>query len=290
VTLPGLPKHTALSPVNKPITYVEYDCQEAEAGGEPEDEHARLILISSDENLGFSEGNNVGLRYAHSRHAKYCFILNNDAMCADSVLRQLIRCSERTGGEMVGPVVMNRSGSEVLFSGRKWPDHLFGSGKVKLTDTMPEYWTSGDIDGCAMLLGRGLISTRMAEYGYVFDPAMFMYCEDTDLCLYGRSRGYGCYVVRDAVVYHGLAGSSGGKGNPVSYYYLTRNRMLLARRWLSGGLKLLFALYYVPTRIINQVVHVGRLRSGVFRAVAQGLMDGFRGVSGRWNQHNRRHG
>lgn len=135
-----------------------------------------------------------------------------------------------------------------------------------------------------MLLRRDLLERRIDESGFVFDPEFFMYCEETDLCRYGISKGYRCIVAHEAIAYHGCAKSSGGQGNPRSYYYLTRNRIALANRWLSPTLRVIFHLYYLPSRVILQIKRSAPARVAVW----QGLKDGYNGIMGMWKDHGGR--
>ncbi len=55
---------------NKPVKVLDYTRQDAESGGGNEDlisylpSNKRLILIKNEKNYGFSEGNNIAIRYA----------------------------------------------------------------------------------------------------------------------------------------------------------------------------------------------------------------------------------
>lgn len=60
----------------------------------------------------------------------------------------------------------------------------------------------------------------------MFDDALFLYYEDTDLSWRGRLRGWTYWYVPDAVVRHRHAQSS-GVGSPVFRYYTERNRLLV---------------------------------------------------------------
>ena len=77
-TMTPLPSHPLYylshPPVLKPILYIEYDKEEAENGGEVKKEielstklingkFKSMIIIRLDKNLGFSAGNNVGIKY-----------------------------------------------------------------------------------------------------------------------------------------------------------------------------------------------------------------------------------
>lgn len=249
------------------------------------------VLVRTNANLGFAGGCNVGIDYALSHNADYVFLLNNDAQIAPQTMGHLVEVANRADAAIVGAKVLDEHGRSVLFSMKSWPGGLFGGSALAPSERKEPYWPSpGGADGAAMLLCRDLLERRLEECGYVLDPQFFMYFEETDLCLYGRSKGYRCVVARDAVVYHGLSKSSGGAGNPRSYYYLTRNRIYLANRWLSLPWKILFHLYYIPSRLVLRSLRVGKAGDGSARAVFGGLVDGYRGIKGKWRRHGRWHG
>ena len=117
------------------------------------------------------------------------------------------------------------------------------------------------------------------------NPTLFLYCEDAELSRWVHSRGLGCVMSREARVRHGHSRSSGGAGSPIPYYYLTRNRIRLARGWLDAPQRLLFHAYYLPTRLLLLLGHALRRDWRVFGAVLQGLRDGYRGRGGVWSRH-----
>jgi len=51
----------------------------------------RIKIINNKENLGFAEGNNVGIRYALKNEADYILLLNNDTIVKKDFLVQLIK-------------------------------------------------------------------------------------------------------------------------------------------------------------------------------------------------------
>ena len=244
-----------------------------------------VVLIPTGGNLGFTGGCNVGIAHALARGADYVFLLNNDATVEPETVARLVGAAGRAGAAMAGARVLDGSGERVLFSGARWPGLLFGVGSASARDERGDVWDSDYASGCALLLRRDLLEERFRACGHYFDPAFFMYCEEVDLCLFGKSRGYRCVVARDAVIRHALAKSSGGLFNPRSYYYITRNRVRLANRWLGWGGKALFHAYYVPSRLAIQSLGRGRRRRDLIAVVARGVFDGYRGVTGKWKLH-----
>jgi len=238
-------------------------------------------LIETGENLGFTGGCNVGITKALAQGAEYVLLFNNDAKAAPEMLSRLVAAAVEADAAICGARVMDEKGERILFTGRIWPAHIFGVESLFLRSSVKRWSLSDGADGCAMLVRRDLLEQRLAESGHIFDPGFFMYCEETDFCRYGITRGYSCIVSHEAIAYHGLAKSSGGSGNPRSYYYLTRNRIYLANRWLSPPWKIVFHLYYLPSRLLLQVRRARAARAAVWH----GLRDGYFGVKGIWEGH-----
>ena len=89
-----------------PAAFVEYTRETALRGGEETQEAAldaaasrkRLLLIRNEENLGFTGGNNVSIRYAlqRPRAADYVFLLNNDATVEEKCLTHLVAAAQKS--------------------------------------------------------------------------------------------------------------------------------------------------------------------------------------------------
>ncbi len=84
-----------------------------------------VIIIENGANLGFAEGNNVGIEYALLHEADYIFLLNNDTVVDPGVIRNLLQASKAP---------RQRSTS---FSSGGFEEVLPHSGKVTVV------WTSG---------------------------------------------------------------------------------------------------------------------------------------------------
>ena len=65
----------------------------AEAAGQ---EFPRIELIETGENLGYTGGNNVGIRRALDLGAEYVLILNNDTVVAPESVRDLLAVASRS--------------------------------------------------------------------------------------------------------------------------------------------------------------------------------------------------
>jgi GT2 family glycosyltransferase len=273
-----------------PLSVVTYDCEEAEAGGRQLDEDflaglpsdRGLVLIISEKNRGFAAGMNLGISYALRSGHGAVFLLNNDACVAPQALEALVTIMAECDAGIVGASVFATRGGREIYTGRSWPGHLFGfAGRSRPATVSGErYWSTGTVCGSACLIRRDVLDTRIAVSGHYFDPDYFLYCEDVDLGLFAHFRGFRCVVARDAVAFHAVAQSSGGMFNPRSYYYITRNRILVADRWLSRGWRALFHFWYIPSRLLILLLRAWRGQGQAARAMWAGLWDGYCGKFG----------
>lgn len=88
--------------------------------------YPEIILIESDKNLGFGQGNNLGIHYALENGADYVFLLNQDAWLVEPhFFVQLLECAE------------NRKDFAIIS-----PLQLYGSGK-QLTNDIEQHLVDG---------------------------------------------------------------------------------------------------------------------------------------------------
>jgi hypothetical protein len=105
----------------------EYSRETALQGGEAKTEQAldgvpspsRLVVIRNEENLGFTGGNNVAIRYALERRgaADFVLFLNNDAVLEPTCLTELVSTDRRADAGVIGAVTKNKATGELLFAG-----------------------------------------------------------------------------------------------------------------------------------------------------------------------------
>jgi GT2 family glycosyltransferase len=192
-----------------------------------------LEIVETGRNLGFAEGNNVGVRLALQRGADYAFLLNNDTEVDPSLLRELVAAAERCpeGGIFAAKIFYHADPARLWYAGAVWNDrkmgfeHLHEEGKLK-ADARGVAATDYAC-GCA-LLAR---SSMLREVG-LLDSKFFLTYEETDLCFRARRAGFSCYYVPGAILWHKISASFGGAESPLIKYFLTRNRLLWGERYL----------------------------------------------------------
>jgi GT2 family glycosyltransferase len=193
-----------------------------------------LEIVETGENLGFAEGNNVGMRIALERGADYVFLLNNDTIVHASLLRQLIDAAERCPeGAVFGAKIYFHSEPErVWYAGVVWDPRIMDFRHVE-DDASSRPDSRGVVAtpyvcGCAFLAR----SSMLRKVG-LLDPKFFLMFEETDLCFRARNAGFCCYYVPSATLWHKISASFGGPTSPLAYYFVIRNRLLWGERHLK---------------------------------------------------------
>ena len=190
-----------------------------------EKNYSQVKLIKLDENYGFAEGNNIGIKKAFKDEmVKYIATVNNDTKTDRHWLKELIEVAE--SNDKIGSCA-----SKML----KYYDHtvIDSAGFYIIKD-------GGAIDRGTGELDTGSFSTKEEVFGAcagaalyrrdmlnqigLFDEEYFAYFEDVDLAWRYRLRGWICIYVPSAIVYHKQS-ATGVMFSPFKTYHLQRNRL-----------------------------------------------------------------
>ncbi|WP_128547087.1 glycosyltransferase family 2 protein [Larkinella soli] len=204
--------------------------------------YPNVKVVVSRENLGFSGGNNLGLRHASGA---YFFMLNNDTVVTPDLIEQLL--APFAADPQVGlvcpkiryfdhPTVIQYAGYYPLnpYTGRTWAIGLHETDQGQHDTSGPTAFAHG----AAMMVSR-----RAIEVAGAMDESFFLYYEELDWSMQIRRAGFRIYYQASALIYH-KESISVGKTNPMKVYYNTRNRLLFMRRNVSGFPLLVFYLFY----------------------------------------------
>lgn len=200
-------------------------------------------IIENKENLGFSGGNNVGIKKALDGGADFVWLLNNDTRVDKNARQTLVDVFTDEG--------VGVAGSKIYFS----PGHEFHKERYKKAQLGKVLWYAGGtidwqnmyaahrgvdevdrgqyqiieetpfISGCSLMVRRAVF-----EKVGLLDEKFFAYMEDLDFCLRAKRAGYKLLYVPQSIVWHKNAGSS-GVGSQLHQYYMTRNRLLIGMRY-----------------------------------------------------------
>lgn len=201
-----------------------------------------VTVLRSENNLGFSGGNNLGIRQAKG---DYLFLLNNDTEVTPDLLEQLLKSFALNPAIGVvcpkiryfdQPDTIQYAGYRPLnrFTGRTWAIGLQEKDSGQYDQPGPTHFAHG----AAMMLRREVLR-RVG----LLDESYFLYYEELDWSMRIRRAGFQIFYQPKALIYH-KESLSVGKNNPLKVYYHTRNRLLFMRRNVSGFPLLIFCLYY----------------------------------------------
>ena len=197
---------------------------------------SRASVIRSDQNSGFSAGNNIGIKECES---EFVLLLNSDTIVRPDALEELVKTLVRNpdkgiasprlewpdGSPQESCFRYHRPVSELIRSAATKPiTQLFKSYEVpqRVSDDIsyPE-WTSF---ACV------LIRRQVFEDIGLLDEGFFMYFEDVDFCKRAAQKGWGIVHNPAARVVHLRGGSSPVKSQTAKrkrlprYFYESRAR------------------------------------------------------------------
>jgi len=245
----------------------------------------RIELICSAVNLGFCAGNNVGMEFAYRAGTDYFLILNNDTVVEPTFLQPLVEVGESSDDVgLVGGLICYAESPETIW----WAGGVFdtfletkrmfdGHQTNEIQNDRP--FETDWISGCMTLIPR---TTFEIVGGY--DESFFIWSDEWDLSLRVSQSGKRLLVVPQSKIYHKV-GKSLGVLKPLSYYYGTRNRLLLKRKHLRPTLRFLFLLWFLPSRLIRYGVFVVKGRLDLVSAGYCAIRDYFLGRTGKWSKH-----
>lgn len=177
----------------------------------------QIRIIKNKTNLGFAEGNNIGIQ---NSKGDLIALLNPDVIVDNDWLWKLvekIQSSDKIGG-VTGKMYYlgDKFGKNAVFC--TWSKiNVYTARPFNFTDDE----SSSKVDyltGAAMVVKREVID----KVG-LLDPEYFLYFEETDWCARMIRAGYDLVYVPEAIVWHEV--SSTVSDSPKKIYYMERNRI-----------------------------------------------------------------
>ena len=186
-----------------------------------QDSPPEIRVIENSRNVGFGAAINQGLL---ASSARYLATLNDDAVAHPGWLEALVRALDRRpdAGMCASQVRLygeNRLDSAGMLLARDGSSKQRGHGKAPEDFPVEEEVLLPS--GSAAMYRRAMLD----EIGG-FDERFFLYCEDTDLGLRARWRGWKCLYSPLAVVEHHYSHSA-GEASPLKACLVERNRLFV---------------------------------------------------------------
>ncbi len=184
-----------------------------------EKNYPQVHLIKNKKNLGFAEGNNIGITHSKGEHVA---LFNPDAVAEKNWLEKLIfelENSKKVGGT-VGKMMYlsNEFGKDAVFC--TWSKiNPYSAIPYNFYDNEPKSKVDY-LSGAAMVVKKEIIK----KIG-MLDPGYFLYWEETDWCARMIRAGYDLIYVPTAVAWHAI---SVLLDSDKKIYFMERNRIRFA--------------------------------------------------------------
>ena len=194
--------------------------------------HPDVHLIENGTNLGFSEGNNVGLRWALEQGGEWMVLINNDTVVAEDAFAGFAEvAAEHPGaGALAGKIYLAEPPDRLWFAGQRYLTGLGYSGRARGSGRRDSarYREVVPTDRAAGALMA--VSRRAIERAGLLPDDLFAYVEDVDWSLRIRDAGFEVLFVPGARAWHTVAASTGGPASTHNLYYGTRNTVVVCER------------------------------------------------------------
>lgn len=220
-----------------------------------EDESVNLVktkfpgvtLLTNSQNLGYSEGNNIGIRHALQGNSDFIWIVNPDVTVHPDSLSALIAAAAKY--PLAGVF-----GSKIYFA----PGYEFHKEQYSKSDVGKVFWYAGGNMDWGNMYGshRGVDQVDSGQFDFdsetdfvtgasmfirtkvfstvgLLDAKYYLYYEENDFCQRAKAAGWKLMYIHDSLAWHANAQSSGlgtKKNTDLQDYYITRNRLLFGMR------------------------------------------------------------
>ncbi|MEA1927151.1 MAG: glycosyltransferase family 2 protein [Candidatus Auribacterota bacterium] len=203
-------------------------------------------IIELPENIGYTGGNNAGLRVARG---EYLALLNDDTRLDPDWLKNMVEVLDRRSDYGMSackilsyyePDIIDNVGHII------YRDGTF-RGRGRLEKDRGQYDREEEIlspSGCAFLVRREALD----KVG-LLDADFFIYGEDADLSLRIRLAGWKVVYVPSAIVYHKYSATTGAY-SPFKAFLVERNRIWLTIKNFPPG-----ALFLSPVFAVLRMIY-----------------------------------
>lgn len=232
------------------------------------------VILYAQENKGFSDGNNIGIKYAMQFNPDYLLLLNNDTVVQSDFLNELVKTAgkHKKAGIVTGKIFYYKNREDLWYSGGQYNRSNGKTNQVLYDRSINEEKDITFASGCLMLISKECIQ----KVG-LLDDSYFMYSEDADYCCRVYNAGLKIIWNPHSIIYHKVSASA-GNNSLFQQYYITRNNFIMTKKYGNKKIKAYF------TRLFQCVKDVikGRLKMKVVIWAYWDFLKGETGISRRF--------
>lgn len=219
-------------------------------------------FIQNGSNLGFAGGNNPGIKDAFDRSFDYVVLMNNDLILRKDLLVKLVKVAEKhTNVGLISPKMYFAKGYE--FHKDRYKDNekgkviWYAGGIIDRNNVYSFHKGVDEVDhgqfdkeeetdfanGACVLITR-----KLYEKIGPMNESYFLYWEDAEYSERARRAGFKVLYTPSTCLWHMVSSGTGGSGSPSNDYFLIRNRLYFAFKYLKFRTK--FALIRDSIRLL----------------------------------------
>lgn len=250
-----------------------------------ESRYPHVRVVRSKTNLGFAGGNNLGIDAATG---SYLFLVNNDTVFPPGEWDNVNKLTERLDSSpsigVVCPKIRFFQGDRpIQFAGYtplsrlRLRNNSIGFGEAD-NGQYDQPHPTPYAHGAAMMVKRdALLRTGLLP------ECFFLYYEELDWSMMFRRAGYELWYDPAMTILHKESQTT-GQASPLRTYYITRNRLLYARRNVSMPTRLFTYFYLAGIVALRDILkHTLHRQPALRRATLAGIADFIKGRSGYRN-------
>ena len=211
-------------------------------------ENNQVTIIPLDKNYGFSEANNVGIKWSEENGYEYFFILNNDTEIRKDTVEKMLDSHKETGAIVVPKIVYADKPDTIWYAGGYFSKVIWKPLPRGMNQKDAGQYNRSEqcsfANGCSLFMSKEIIQ----KLG-ILDEKFFLYYEDVEYSLRARKKQVTIWYCAEALVYHKVNGATFGNERPDSAYYIARNWLICNQKWMSKGRFALFLCYFVFNRV-----------------------------------------
>lgn len=227
-----------------------------------------VVVLDAGSNLGFSGGNNLGIRYAFDKGADYILLLNNDTLVEPNFLDYMVMSAKENSDDVVvtNKIMCEAERNTIWYAGGSFNSKTSRTVAFGINEEDCEKYSGrrevSFASGCCMLIPINIINA----VGLMCED-YFLYCEDTDYCLRILNAGFKILYEPKAKIYHKI-NSSTSKIAGIQTYYLVRNKFYIIRKFIKPKYRLI-AYTYVYAETIKRIM----TKEYDYKSVKNGISD-----------------
>jgi GT2 family glycosyltransferase len=201
-----------------------------------------IQIIRNEKNLGFSGGNNIGIRQALENNLDWIILINNDIILKNNFIELLKSILATKESEIVG-IPLLENGKKIYCGLIEWLKptlkHIYD--KHKISSLVINKKTGFKINNLTFYAIGGAVAIHKNVFNKIgyWDENYFLYFEDADFSIRALQKKIEIYIPKNLNIYHKISSTTKKLGSPTLLYYHYRNALYFNFKNGSWYIKLL---------------------------------------------------